>query len=146
LRHEGLATALPHFTHSRSNPSSIDDAVPVKPARVFLLTSLAMVAFAANSLLCRLALKHGTIDAATFSSVRIIAGAAALWLIVLLRKSTPGRSGSWRSAAALFGYVGAFSFAYNSLTAGTGALLLFAAVQTTMIIWGLLKGERLSVR
>ena len=118
----------------------------MKPARVFALTSLAMIAFASNSLLCRLALRRGTIDAATFSSIRIIAGAIALWVILLLRRSNPTRSGSWESAAALFGYVAAFSFAYNSLTAATGALLLFAAVQSTMIIWGLIKGERLTVR
>jgi len=118
----------------------------LEPARIFILTSLAMIAFAANSLFCRLALRRGTIDAATFSSIRIIAGAIALWLIVTVRKSTANKSGSWRSAAALFAYVAAFSFAYNSLTAGTGALLLFAAVQSTMVIWGLIKGERLSVR
>jgi drug/metabolite transporter (DMT)-like permease len=85
-----------------------------------------------------------TIDAATFSSIRIVSGAIALWLILTIRRPGTPRSGSWRSAAALFTYVAAFSFAYNTLTAGTGALLLFAAVQSTMIIWGMLKGERFS--
>ena len=111
--------------------------------RIFILTSLAMVAFAANSLFCRLALRRLTIDAATFSSIRIISGAVALGLILTIRRSTTGDMGSWLSAAALFAYVAAFSFAYNTLSAGTGALLLFAAVQSTMIIWGLSKGERL---
>jgi drug/metabolite transporter (DMT)-like permease len=105
-----------------------------------------MVAFAANSLLCRLALRGGAIDAATFSSVRIVSGAIALWLIVRLTSPGTRKGGSWISALALFAYVAAFSFAYNSLTAGTGALLLFAAVQATMIIWGLHKGEHLHFR
>jgi drug/metabolite transporter (DMT)-like permease len=113
-------------------------------ARVFLLTTIAMIAFAANSLLCRLALQRLTIDAASFSSIRILSGAVALGLIVTVRHS-PGRfTGSWFSATALFAYVAAFSFAYNSLTAGIGALLLFAAVQSTMIVWGLVGGERFS--
>ena len=112
-------------------------------ARIFILTSLAMVAFAANSLFCRLALRRLTIDAATFSSIRIISGAVALGLILTIRRSTTRDTGRWLSAAALFAYVAAFSFAYNTLSASTGALLLFAAVQSTMIIWGLSKGERL---
>src|SRR6266403_3244325 len=81
-------------------------------ARIFLLTTLAMIAFAANSLLCRLALRRLTIDAASFSSIRILSGAIALWLIVTVRHSVSGSSGSWLSAAALFAYVAAFSFAY----------------------------------
>src|SRR5437868_6812965 len=115
-------------------------------ARVLLLTTVAMIAFAANSLLCRLALRRMTIDAATFSSIRIVSGALALWLIVLVRNVKDPGTGSWFSAAALFAYVAAFSFAYNSLTAGTGALLLFAAVQATMISWGLIKGEPIHAR
>ena len=93
-----------------------------------------------------LALRRATIDAATFSSIRIVSGALALWLIMRIRNSEATDSGSWMSATALFGYVAAFTFAYNSLSAGTGALLLFAAVQSTMIIWGLTKGERLNFR
>lgn len=104
-----------------------------------------MMAFAGNSLLCRLALRHTAIDAASFTLVRIVSGAIALQLLVLARKGSHGRAGSWPSALALFVYAGGFSFAYLSLPAGTGALLLFGAVQATMIIWALAKGERLRV-
>lgn len=116
-------------------------------ARVTALTVLAMVAFAGNSLLCRVALRETGIDAATFTAVRIVAGAAVLWLIVRVRErgntGTGSGSGSWISAAALFGYAACFSFAYVSLSAGTGALLLFGAVQTTMLGYALWSGERL---
>lgn len=113
-------------------------------SRLFLLTTLAMICFAGNSLLCRLAL-HGTaIDAATFTAVRIASGALTLWLIVRMRDATPAVSGNWRSAAALFAYAIAFSYAYTTLTAGTGALILFGTVQATMIGYGLWRGERLS--
>jgi drug/metabolite transporter (DMT)-like permease len=110
---------------------------------VFLLTALAMIAFAGNSLLCRVALKQTAIDAASFTLIRVVSGALCLWIIVQLRKGPSGKAGSWPSAAALFGYAALFSFAYLRLTAGTGALLLFGAVQATMIIWALRKGERL---
>ena len=111
--------------------------------RVFTLTLLAMIAFASNSLLCRAALKETSIDAASFTFVRIFSGAAALWLILTTRRTTSQSSGNWISALALFAYAAAFSFAYNTLSAGTGALLLFGAVQSTMILWGFGKGERL---
>jgi drug/metabolite transporter (DMT)-like permease len=111
--------------------------------RVFALTLLAMLAFAANSLLCRVALKHTTIDAASFTLVRLMSGALTLWLMVRVRDGRPVAAGSWASALALFVYAAAFSFAYVSLTAATGALLLFGAVQTTMIGVGLYRGERL---
>jgi drug/metabolite transporter (DMT)-like permease len=114
--------------------------------RVFLLTLLAMSAFAANSLLCRAALKHTAIDAASFTAIRIVAGALALGLIVRLRSGPQAMAGSWASALALFAYAAAFSFAYVSLTAATGALLLFGAVQATMIGVGLVRGERLRGR
>lgn len=110
--------------------------------RVVILTSLAMIAFASNSLLCRLALKQTTIDAATFTLIRIVSGAIALWLILRARKTRRTNAGNWPSALALFGYAAAFSFAYITLSAGTGALLLFGAVQATMIVWGLHRGER----
>jgi drug/metabolite transporter (DMT)-like permease len=110
--------------------------------RILILTALAMIAFAGNSLLCRQALKHTAIDAATFTLVRIFSGALCLWIIVLVRKGSLARAGSWPSALALFGYAALFSFAYVRLTAGTGALLLFGAVQATMIFWALRKGER----
>jgi len=112
---------------------------------VALLTLVAMTAFAGNSLLTRAALRDTGIDAASFTAIRIASGALALWLIVRVRNA-PGASvgaGSWRSATALVAYAAAFSFAYLSLTAATGALLLFAAVQVTMIGSGRLRGERL---
>ena len=114
--------------------------------RVFILTLIAMMAFAGNSLLCRVALRHTSIDAASFTFIRIVSGAVALWLIVRIRGRSLEKAGSWISAVALFAYAAGFSFAYLSLPAGTGALLLFGAVQATMIIWALRSGERLSVR
>ena len=114
--------------------------------RVFILTLLAMTAFAGNSLLCRQALKRTTIDAASFTFIRILSGAVVLWLVVMLRKRTRPKAGNWASALTLFAYAAAFSFAYLSLSAGTGALLLFGAVQATMIIWGLGQEERLRTR
>jgi drug/metabolite transporter (DMT)-like permease len=113
--------------------------------RIFLLTSLAMTAFASNSLLCRLALKQTAIDPATFTFVRVFSGALALWLVTRMRGISLDKSGNWPSALALFVYAAAFSFAYVGLPAGTGALLLFAAVQATMILWGFHKGERLDL-
>jgi drug/metabolite transporter (DMT)-like permease len=107
--------------------------------RTVAYTTLALVAFASNSLLCRLALGGGTIDAVTFSTIRLISGAAALWLIAASSSKGESRSafGSWPSAAALFVYAVPFSLAYVSLTAGTGALLLFGSVQLTMLLPGL---------
>jgi drug/metabolite transporter (DMT)-like permease len=110
--------------------------------RTALLTLVAMLAFAGNSLLCRLALKDGQIDAASFTAVRIVSGAAVLALLMHLRGASPLAAGSWRSAAALFVYAAGFSFAYLGLSAATGALLLFGAVQATMIGYGLWRGER----
>jgi drug/metabolite transporter (DMT)-like permease len=115
----------------------------MKPQRVFLLTVAAMIAFASNSLLCRLALKQTGIDAASFTLIRLASGAVVLWLIVKMRKVSWREAGNWPSALALFTYAAAFSFAYLSLSAGTGALLLFGAVQATMILWGVRQGERL---
>ena len=102
-----------------------------------------MIAFAGNSLLCRIALKHTSIDPATFTSIRLLSGALMLWLIVRLRSGAHAGKGNWLSALALFIYAAGFSFAYVSLPAATGALLLFGAVQVTMIGRGLWKGERL---
>jgi drug/metabolite transporter (DMT)-like permease len=113
---------------------------------VFVLTLLAMLAFAGNSLLCRIALKQTGIDAASFTAIRIVSGAIALWLIVRLRAGPIDRSGSWGSALALFAYAAAFSFSYLTLTAATGALLLFGAVQVTMIGYGRWQGVRMSGR
>jgi len=103
-----------------------------------------MLAFAGNSLLCRAALGHTHIDAASFTTVRLISGALVLWLITRLRSGTRTGSGNWRSALALFIYAAGFSYAYLSLPASSGALLLFGAVQATMIGYGIWTGERLS--
>jgi drug/metabolite transporter (DMT)-like permease len=112
-------------------------------ARIIALTSLAMLAFAGNSLLCRLALKHTGIDAASFTTIRLLSGAVMLWLVVRIRRGTLAGGGNWPSACALFVYAAGFSFAYLSLPAATGALLLFGAVQATMIGHGIWTGERL---
>jgi drug/metabolite transporter (DMT)-like permease len=110
--------------------------------RTALLTSAAMLAFAANSLLCRLALQHASIDAASFSSLRLVSGAAMLALLARLRSDRPAQAGGdWIAAAMLFTYVAFFSFAYLQLSAGTGALILFGAVQMTMFGAGLRAGE-----
>jgi drug/metabolite transporter (DMT)-like permease len=109
-----------------------------------LLTSAAMVAFAANSLLCRMALGAHLIDAATFTAVRLVCGALFLAALVILCRPRPLRLPVDAIAvAALFGYAIAFSFAYLGLSAGTGALVLFGAVQLTMIGAGLANRERL---
>lgn len=110
--------------------------------RTLLLTACAMLAFAGNSLLCRLALKSTQIDPATFTSLRLLSGALMLGLLLHLRRGTTPMAGSWRGAAALFIYAAAFSFAYVSLDAGVGALLLFGAVQISMLLWGWRQGER----
>lgn len=111
--------------------------------RTALLTSLALLAFAGNSILCRMALGSHAISPAGFTTVRLGAGAVALWLLVALRTGGVARhAGHWASATALFVYAAAFSFAYLTLSAGTGALILFGAVQLTMILAGLRAGER----
>jgi len=119
------------------------------PVRTALLTATALLAFAGNSLLCRIALRETAIDAATFTSVRLVSGALMLALLVAWRGRgqagalRPWQAGDWPSALALFVYAAGFSFAYVSLSAATGALLLFGVVQTSMIGWGLWRGERL---
>ena len=112
-------------------------------SRIVLLTASAMTAFAANSILCRVAVRSGHIDPSAFTTLRLVSGALALWLMMKL--SVRGRiGGDWGSALALAVYAAAFSFAYLSLTAGMGALLLFGAVQASMLISGFLAGERLT--
>lgn len=115
-------------------------------ARTLLLTALAMLAFAGNSLLCRLALKHTDMDAVSFTAIRIASGALMLWLLLRLRRQPLAATGNWRAAAALFVYAAAFSCAYLQLDAGAGALLLFGAVQLCMVASGLLRGERLNLQ
>ena len=110
---------------------------------VLLLTSATMAAFAANSVLARLALATTETGAASFTAVRVAAGALVLWTIVRARRQAVG--GSWPSAVALMVYAAAFSVAYLQLAAGTGALVLFGAVQLTMIGWGVFQGDRPSL-
>jgi drug/metabolite transporter (DMT)-like permease len=145
--------------------------------RLALLVALSMLAFAGNSLLCRMALKNTSIDAATFTSVRMLSGACMLWLVLRLQSGagwagllgrggaatgtdsgsaaasdtasatgTAGTApaGNWLSACALFAYAACFSFAYVSMSAATGALLLFGSVQASMMGYGIVQGERLS--
>lgn len=113
------------------------------PLRLLMYTTLAMIAFAANSLLCRMALEETAIDAASFTSMRLLAGAAMLWLLMRWQHQMPLRHGNWRGAFALFVYATAFSFAYRTINTGAGALMLFGAVQATMLIAGFLAGERM---
>ncbi len=109
-----------------------------------LLAGIALLAFAANSVLCRLALRDGAIAPASFTAVRIASGALMLLVVAATARSEGGaRPRSWRAAAMLFLYAAAFSFAYVSLSAGTGALFLFGAVQVTMLVAATLGGERL---
>jgi drug/metabolite transporter (DMT)-like permease len=123
----------------------------VAQSRIYGLTLLAMLAFAGNSLLCRLALKNTGIDAASFTAIRLISASLVLCLLAggRLNPSSNGwrkvwqGGGNWPSAAALFAYAAGFSFAYINLPAATGALLLFGAVQATMIGYGVWAGERL---
>lgn len=107
------------------------------------LTLLAMLAFAGNSLLCRMALKHTAIDAASFTTIRLLSASVVLGVLCGFKRSVWTGGGNWPSALALFAYAAGFSFAYINLSAGTGALLLFGAVQATMIGYGIYKGERL---
>ena len=112
--------------------------------KLVLLAALAMTAFAANSLLCRMALVETDIDPASFTFWRLTSGALMLTLLVVMRNQKPLQEGNMTSAITLFVYAAGFSFAYISMTTGAGALLLFGAVQVTMISWGLFKGERMS--
>lgn len=126
----------------------------MRAGRLAALTALTMLAFAANSLLCREALRAAHCDAASFTAVRIASAALALWALLKLRgaraegpAATPARRrGSRPAACALFVYAAGFSFAYLALPASVGALLLFAAVQATMVGYGLLHGEQLTAR
>ncbi|MDH3443731.1 MAG: DMT family transporter [Deltaproteobacteria bacterium] len=109
-----------------------------------ILTLIAMLAFAANSVLARLGLGESAIDPASYTAVRLLSGAATLWAVARFssQDKTAASPGSWPSGAMLFLYAITFSFAYITLSTGTGALILFAAVQITMIAMGLYSGER----
>ncbi|HEX9370247.1 MAG TPA: EamA family transporter, partial [Roseiflexaceae bacterium] len=104
--------------------------------------SLTLVAFAGNSLLCRLALAGHAADAASFTGIRLGSGALMLALLTFSRRREWRAHGSWGSALVLFAYAAPFSYAYLRIGAGVGALVLFAAVQATMIGWGIARGER----
>lgn len=111
--------------------------------RIAILTALAMFAFAANSVLARLAFATSTAEPLSYTGIRLASGALALAAIGLARTGrTSPVGGSWRAAGALFGYAFAFSVAYILLGAGTGALILFASVQIGMIGWAIFKGDR----
>ena len=111
--------------------------------RAIALTVFALLMFAANSLLCRMALHSGSVDAASFSAIRLASGAIMLLLLLRLRQgSKPVGGGDWRSAFWLFLYALPFSFAYLGLTTGTGALILFGMVQLTMLAASWRSGER----
>ncbi|MEW9796970.1 DMT family transporter [Alteromonas sp. CYL-A6] len=113
--------------------------------RLFLFTALTMLAFAANSLLCRFALRETAITPAAFTSLRLASGAVTLLILAGLLRLPLFRSGSLAGAACLFVYAAGFSFAYVSMSAGIGALLLFGSVQLMMIGAGFVRGERLSL-
>jgi len=112
---------------------------------VFLI-AIALVAFAGNSVLCRMALKGEVIDASLFTALRVTSGALALVVFLVFRGQGGEllRKGSWRASACLLIYMGAFSWAYLRLETGVGALILFGAVQVTMVGWAAKSGERLS--
>lgn len=115
--------------------------------KTILYTIIALVAFAGNSVLCRYALKGDAIDAASFTSIRLISGAVLLIFLVMLKnKGTLNlKAGSWLSAFYLFVYMVTFSYAYITLDTGIGALILFGAVQMTMVIFSISKGKKLQL-
>ena len=119
-------------------------AASTAPARLVACTAFALVAFAANSVLCRLALGAEQSDPAAFTGVRLLSGALVLWLITLRRRRRAQNSAAhhWAAAFLLFAYAATFSFAYIGLGAGTGALILFGSVQATMLLAALGAGER----
>jgi drug/metabolite transporter (DMT)-like permease len=131
------------------------DSNPLNLCKTVLYTFFALVAFAANSVLCRLALEMQVdgpaIDAGSFTAIRLISGIVALLIILQLTKSSsksvssdkPQARGSWFAAAMLFIYAAGFSYAYISLETGTGALILFGVVQMTMIAVSIYSGNRL---
>ena len=111
-----------------------------------LLTLFSMTLFAANSVLCRLALLECKMEPVSYTAVRLVSGAAMLWLIVALRRQNVFKAGNWKGALALFTYMACFSWAYVELPTAVGTLIIAVAVQTTMIGFGVLIGERPSAR
>lgn len=114
---------------------------------ICLYTSLALIAFAANSVLCRLALGNGSIDAASFTVIRLLSGAVVLCVILSFQRNNQDAlsKGSWMASFTLFLYAITFSYAYLSVDTGTGALILFGSVQITMIILSIIGGTRLHI-
>lgn len=114
-------------------------------ASTIVFTGLALIAFAANSVLCRLALGEQAIDASSFTVIRLLSGAVVLLAILRLNnnKTATQAKGSWSSSLMLFLYALTFSFAYITLDTGTGALILFGSVQITMILLSIISGQRL---
>lgn len=112
--------------------------------KIAILTITAMLAFAANSVLARLALLHGDIDPLAYTGVRLVSGALVLVALITIRtgRRTTEPMGSWRAALALLFYAGTFSVAYVQIGAGPGALILFASVQIGMLAWAIFKGDR----
>jgi drug/metabolite transporter (DMT)-like permease len=115
----------------------------ISSKKILILVTLSMISFSANSILCRLALSSYLIDAASFTLVRLVSGAIALIGIHYLYTKQLMLGGSWREALMLFIYVASFSLAYANISASNGALILFGTVQVTMVLHGLLRGERL---
>lgn len=140
----GWSAPLPDLPTRRGHDA--DDGplylAPVTPLRLAALTCASLACFAANSLLCRAALRPGLVDPATFTLVRLAAGAGALALLLGLSRRARPAGGTAGSALALFLYAAAFSLAYVRIGAGVGALVLFGAVQVTMVGWGALRGAR----
>jgi drug/metabolite transporter (DMT)-like permease len=114
------------------------------PLATAAFTMAALLAFAANSLLCRAALRPGLVDPTSFTTIRVVSGALTLFALTKIVSPRGGAAarGSWISAFALFAYAIAFSLAYVRIGAGVGALVLFGMVQATMVGWGLVTGER----
>lgn len=129
-----------------SIPTKKEEASEIKSVRVPMLAAIAMVAFAANSVIARLALSNNEIDPGSFTLIRLLAGASALVFIVFFSASRDRHllkvAGSWSSAILLMVYAATFSYAYLKLGAATGALILFAVVQTVMFVVALKSGER----
>ncbi|WP_413699722.1 DMT family transporter [Psychromonas sp. KJ10-10] len=115
--------------------------------KTILYTIIALVAFAGNSVLCRYALKGDAIDASSFTSIRLLSGAVFLIALVMLKNKGAFnfKGGSWSSAFYLFVYMVTFSYAYITLDTGIGALILFGAVQMTMVIFSIVKGKKLQL-
>jgi len=138
------ARVPPATPRRHRRPGTIAAAVLAGRATAF--TTAALVAFAANSWLCRFALRGGDIDPLMFTAVRLLSGAVVLWPLARALEPPGTRAGSWVTGSALFVYAIAFSLAYVALDTGVGAFLLFGSVQATMIGAGLLQGERPGVR